>query len=273
MLGLAEAGQVRVDGGGGRTLVAEVDLDLAEIFALFEQVGGVGMTQGVDMGLLGEGGCLQRETEGALQGAAAHGLGGGGGFLVAVTFAGEEQRGMAMGFPLLAQEVEGALGQWDIPVPVALAGADVEEQAFGVDVADLEAQGFAQAQAAGVDGGQADPVVQFGHGGEEAADLAGGEDDRELELGIGAGQIHLGGPGAAEGFLPEDFEGADGLGAGLAGDFLVLFEVDAVLAKVFRRDQVGGLVVELAELADAGVVGLFGARADGQQFQVIGEGV
>ena len=37
MLGLAETGQVGVEGGDGRALVAEVDLDLAEVLALFEQ--------------------------------------------------------------------------------------------------------------------------------------------------------------------------------------------------------------------------------------------
>jgi len=59
----------------------------------------------------------------------------------------------------------------------------------------------------------------------------------------------------------------------LAGDFLVRLEMDAVLANVFGRKQLRGLVVELAELAEAGVVGLLGAWADGQELQVIGEGI
>jgi hypothetical protein len=84
--------------------------------------------------------------------------------------------------------------------------------------------------------------------------------------------LHFHGPGAAERFFPEDLEGADGLGAGLAGDLFVLLEVDAVLAELLGRDQVGGFVVVLAELAEAGVVGLFGAGTDGQELQVIGEG-
>jgi len=43
MLGLAEAGQVGVEGGDGRTAVAEVVLDLPKVLAAFEQVRGVGM--------------------------------------------------------------------------------------------------------------------------------------------------------------------------------------------------------------------------------------
>jgi len=48
--------------------------------------------------------------------------------------------------------------------------------------------------------------------------------------------------------------------------------MDAVLAEVFGREQVRGLVVMLAELADTGVIGRFGARSDWQELEVIGEG-
>ena len=37
------------------------------------------------------------------------------------------------------------------------------------------------------------------------------------------------------------------------------------------RDQFRGFAIELAELAHTGVVSLFGARADGQELEVIGE--
>ena len=43
MLGLAEAGQVRVNDGGDRALVAEVDLDLAEVLALLQQMSRIRM--------------------------------------------------------------------------------------------------------------------------------------------------------------------------------------------------------------------------------------
>ena len=147
----------------------------------------------------------------------------------------------------------------------------MEHHAFGVDVADLEAQAFAQAQAAGVDGAQADAVVQFGDVAQDPAHLPGREDDGQFELGIGPREVHFFGPGAAEGFFPEDFEGADGLRAGLAGYLLNLLEVDAVLAELLGGDQVGGFVVILAQLADARVVGALGAGSDGQELQVIGK--
>jgi len=78
-------------------------------------------------------------------------------------------------------------------------------------------------------------------------------------------------PDAVQGFLPEDLDGADGLGAGLAGDLLVDLEMNAILAEVLGREQVRGFAEKLAELADAGVIRLLGARADGQELQVIGK--
>ena len=38
MLSLTEAGQVRVEGGDGRVLMAEIDLDLAQVLALLKEV-------------------------------------------------------------------------------------------------------------------------------------------------------------------------------------------------------------------------------------------
>jgi hypothetical protein len=271
MLGLAEARQVRVDGGDQRTFVAEVDLDLAEVLPLLEQVRGVTVAQRVDMRGLFHAAGIEGEAEGALQRGAAHRFEGGAGPLTAMAFGGKEPRGMAVGFPLLAQQPERAFGQRDITVLIALASADVQEHAFGINVADLKAQPLAQAQAAGVNEDQTDPMIQRGHLRQDAAHFGSREDHRQFELGIGAGQLEFERPDAFEGFFPEDLEGADGLGAGLAGDFLFGLEMDAILAELLGADQVWGFGVELAELAEAGVVSRFGASADGQEFEVIGE--
>jgi hypothetical protein len=48
--------------------------------------------------------------------------------------------------------------------------------------------------------------------------------------------------------------------------------MEAILAEVLGRKQVGRLAVILADLPDAGVIGLPGAGSNGQQLQVIGEG-
>ena len=149
----------------------------------------------------------------------------------------------------------------------------MEETALGVHVAHFQAQGFAQAQAAGIDRGQGDAVIQGGHGHEDAAHLGGGEHDWELELGVGTDQLQFGGPEALEGFFPEELEGADDLGGSLAGELFFVFEEEAVLAELLGADQVGRFAEVFADVADGVLVSLLGAGADGQQGQVLGEGV
>jgi len=153
---------------------------------------------------------FQGETEGALQGAAGHGFGGRGGALAAVAFAGEQEGGMAMSFPEGAQVLEGGLGQRHIPVAVTLAAADMEEHAFGVDIADLQAEPFTQAQATRINGDQTDAMVQERDAGQDVAHFRGGEDDGEFELGIGPGQFQFLRPDPVESFFPEELDGADG---------------------------------------------------------------
>jgi hypothetical protein len=263
---------VRVNGGDDRALVAEIDLDLAEVLALLEQVRGVRMAQGMDVRRFGDAGGQEGQAEGALERGAGHRLGCGARPASAVPLGGKEQDRMAVRFPLFAQELQRALGERDVAVGIALASADVQEHALGIDIANLEAQAFAQAQAAGVNGAEANAMIQGGDGGQKAAHLGGGEHNREFKLGIGASQFQLMRPDPAERFLPEQFNGADGLGAGLAGNLFGGLEMNAVLADLLRRNQLGRPAVELPKLADTGVVGLFTARAQGQERQIIREG-
>ena len=173
MLGFTETGQVRVEGRDGRTFVTEIDLNLAEVLPLFEQVCGVGMAQTVHMNRLFDPGGLETQTKGALKSRAAHRFGGGGSALAMVAFGGEEQRGMFVGSPLFAQELESALRQGDVPIAIAFGLADVQKHAAGVDVGHGDAQAFAQAQTAGIDGGQTNAMVQSRDGGEDVADFLG----------------------------------------------------------------------------------------------------
>jgi hypothetical protein len=115
-------------------------------------------------------------------------------------------------------------------------------------------------------------MIQGGNRGEDFSHFGGGEHDGQFELGIGPSQFQFVRPGALESLFPKQLEGADGLGAGLSGDLLVGLQMDAILSKVFGGEQLRRATVKLTDLADAGVIGLLGARADGQKLQVIGKG-
>ena len=215
---------------------------------------------------------LERQAEGPLQGGVAHGFGGRGGSLSSAAPGGKKQARMAMGFPLLPQELEGARRQGDVTIGIAFAGTDVQEPAFGINVRDLEVEAFAQSQTAGVNGAQADPMIQGGNRRQQTAHLGAGKHHRQFELGIGARQFQFMWPDSVEGLLPEQLDRADRLGAGLTGDFADGLEMDAILADVFGCQQVGRLIVELTELTHTGVVSLLCAGADGQKLKIIGEG-
>jgi hypothetical protein len=167
--------------------------------------------------------------------------------------------------------VKGTFRQWNVTVSIAFATTDVEEHTFGVNVPDLEAQTFPQAQAAGVDGGQADPVIQCRDLSQDPADLASGENDRELKLRLGPNQTQFGGPNTIEALFPEEFEGANDLGAGLASDLLLGFETDAILTKFLWGNEIRRFAMEIGQLADTGVVGLLSTETDGQEGQIIGK--
>ena len=81
-------------------------------------------------------------AEGALHAAFGHGLDGlfGIGCFVAASW--EDKTGMAMSEPVLAQPMEGRLGQRDVAVLGALAAVDMDHHALAVDVADLQVQRF-----------------------------------------------------------------------------------------------------------------------------------
>ena len=87
---------------------------------------------------------------------------------------------------------------------------------MGINVRDLEVQTFAQTQPAGIEGEQANAMIEGGDTSQDLAHFLSRENDREFELRIGADQFDFGRPGLAEGFFPEQFDGADGLGGSLA---------------------------------------------------------
>jgi len=106
---------------------------------------------------------------------------------------------------------------------------------------------------------------------QNTADLIGREDDWQFEFWIGTGKFKLGWPSASQGFFPEHFDRTKGLGAGLASDLFVLFEMNEVLAKIFGREPVRRFGVMLGDLTKTGIVSLLGAPTDGQQLEVIGK--
>jgi hypothetical protein len=116
-------------------------------------------------------------------------------------------------------------------------------------------------------------MIQGFHATQDLTDLGRGEDDGEFELGGGAGEVDLGGPGTLEGFFPEEFDGADRLGGRLTREPAPGLEVEEVEAEFFGGDEVGGFGEVLTELTDTGPVRLLGTGLEGEEPKVVGEAI
>jgi hypothetical protein len=149
----------------------------------------------------------------------------------------------------------------------------VQEHAWGIDVGNLHIQTFAQAQAAGINGRQANAMIEAFDLLKDLAHFLSGEHDRQFESWVSTDQPDFDRPRLAESFFPEQFDGANILGGSLAGEFLLRFEIKEVLAEFFGGDQVGRLAVILAEFADAGPVAQDGTFSQRQQAQIVKEAV
>lgn len=84
---------------------------------------------------------------------------------------GEEQFRVAVNLPELTQGAEGGVRQRDEAIPVAFGIANMHPLARRIDVADLQCQPFAQAQAQTVEGKIEHPIAQRARGGKKLLGL------------------------------------------------------------------------------------------------------
>ena len=260
-----------VDDGGRRAAMAEVDLELAQVFALLQQMGGIAVAQTMDMHGFFDAAGAQGLTEGPLERRAGHRLRRGGRPQTTVAFAGEQEPGMAMGTPDLPEQFQSALRQGYVAVTVAFARTDVQEHTFGIDIPDFQLESLPQAQATGIDRGQGHPMIQEQNLADNRAHFGGGEDDRQFEHGRGPGKLQFRGPGASESLLPEELDGAERLGGTLPRETALCLEVDEILAKVLGAELIRRAPKVLRHLAHTRPVTLLAAGLERQQGQIFGE--
>ena len=130
---------MEVDHRGFELGVPQVALDEPGIHAGFEQMGSVGMPQGMDSDAhFGDPGPVFRCAEGALDTGATHRGSRRRTLEVIAPGGGEEPGGVTMGFPVGAEQREGLGGEGDVPVLGALPTMDMDLEALPINVRDLE---------------------------------------------------------------------------------------------------------------------------------------
>ncbi len=182
---LACVGEVEGDHGGCELGMAQGALDKPGVHASFEQMGGVGMSQGMDSHpCFGKAGALFGCAEGALHTGATHGRKCCRTLLLIAPGRGKEPSRVTRGFPGGAEQREGVFGQGDVPVLGALAAVDMDLKTLAVNIGDLKVKGFMEPQSSARDGGKGDLIVQRRGGREEPPDLLHAEDGGEPVSGL-----------------------------------------------------------------------------------------
>jgi hypothetical protein len=229
--------------------MAEECLDRGQIATGFEQVRGEGVAQRVDPALLGD---ARPEL----------------GHRVELLGDGDIDRTRALAIlkepdvrgpdaPVGAPVLEQPRGERPGAILAAFALADVDRQAVGVEVRDLEGDDLADAETTGVGGRQQEAMPGMRAGAQEAPDFFPAQDIGQL-LGL-AGRRHVEGRRLApEGHVVEEAEGVAGLGARTPRARALAEHQRDVRLHLVGRELVGGPVVVAGQayhLTDVRLVG------------------
>jgi hypothetical protein len=184
---LACVGEVYIDHGRCELGVPQGALDEPRLHASFEQMGGVGMPQGMDGDAhVADASPVFGGTAGPLDTGATHGRGRRRALVVVPPGGGKEPGGVPMGFPGGAEESKSIVGQGDVPVFGALAAVDMALEARAINVGNLQEEGFLESKAHAINGGEGDLVMPGRSGREEPSDLLHTEDGGETVGGVRA---------------------------------------------------------------------------------------
>src|SRR5437667_7457536 len=212
-------------------------------------MGGHAVTQTMDMSLFADTALLEGAAKSSLQRAVVDGAG----VVRDAVFEAmpghgrEKPERRTMGGPELAQSLQGLLGQGHQSLLVALA-AHAQEHAGGVQVGNLQAATFIQAQRASINSRQANPINGCAHAAQNFLDFLSAEHDRQL-LGLGWTQEFEAGPISLESGLEEEFDAAERDGGGGAGHFLFQREMEEILAQFLLGDEIGGFAIVFGQSA------------------------
>jgi hypothetical protein len=170
-------GKVEIEHGGFELGMAHVSLDDPEVDPGFEEMGGVGMPEGMNGNTLFKNASSKLgATEGSLDTTFSHGVVSLVGAFAISAKGREQQVRMAMGLPVTAQQVEGGLGEWDVAILGAFAPVHMNHHAVAVDIRDFEIECFLESEATGVHGGEVGIVLEGLNAGKEAPDFFGAKD-------------------------------------------------------------------------------------------------
>jgi len=244
----ALAAQVQVTHGRLDVAVSQQTLQRHQVSACLQHVRGIAVPQRMHRGGFGQSRHDQRLSQSTLQGSPMQGF--------ALTV-GEQIVSRSVRPPVGTQFLQQASGQRHTAILVALAAAHPEQAACAVEVGDTHTQDLAQPQATTIGQTQHEPLARLAHGGQQAADFLGTEDDGQFLRLAGEGKVRH------ELATPQDVgieeaQGTGGLVEGTPGDLLV-DEMQLEGSQLVGTGLIRGAAGEAHQAKHAGKVGFEGA--------------
>ena len=177
---------MEIDHGGFELGMAHVSLDDSQVDSGFEKMGGVGVTEGMNGdSLFSDTSSNLGTAEGALDTAFGHGERSVFCSVPISAQCGEEQARMVVGEPMAAEQMEGGLGERDIAILGTLSTVDMDHHTVAINIGDFEVETFMEPEAAGVDGGKIDVIVEGFDLGKNASDFFDAENGGKASFGLG----------------------------------------------------------------------------------------
>ena len=134
-----------------------------------------------------------------------------------------------MGHPVPSQEMQAAFWQRHIAILASFACMHVDELAFAIDLVDLQADPFQQAQPAGIDGRETNPIALPVDAPQHTSNFSHTQDDWQLFL-FGGTQKLEGLPLPPQRSLKKELDPAQCQGAGGPGSLFFILEEQEILA-------------------------------------------
>jgi hypothetical protein len=249
-------GKVEIDHGGFELGMAHVSLDDPQVDSGFEEMGGIGMAQGVNGDTFFVDSCSNLGTaESPLDTTLGHGRRS---VLCSITVSAkgwEEEARMTVGHPIAAEQVEGGLGEGHVAIFRALSTVDMDHHAAAIDIGDFEVETFMESQAAGIDAGKIGVILEGFDLGKNASDFFNAENGRKASFGLGT-EDSEDVPISLEDVFEEEAYPAITDAHGIGGPVINVLPVEEIVLELLLSDQIGGFAIELGEHADRAGVGL-----------------
>lgn len=267
-LELSQFGQMGINGGCFRSGMAEVLLDLSEIDAVFQKIGGIGMSQSVDGGFFMDTTLMKGSAESILNVAERHRMIGRTAMDATAAAGRKDPDGIAMELPAFAEAQEGFCRQSNAAMFSAFGRAEVNVSAGAVDIGNAQMCAFLESQSAGVNRLKANAVEEDTYMLKNLTNLLEGQNNREFLFQFGANDAQDV-PLPVQRLFKAELDSAQSDGNGGPRPLSVAIETDEVVSHLFFSDLIGRFAAVLFQHSYRSQIGLDGALRTPAQLQVL----